>query len=78
MLGYHHGIMKTLEYPLGASLLTEAQCEHIQSPALTTALQKSGIVSTISHDIIHDRPNTVGLTFPIFTQSQAPKRFASY
>lgn len=29
LLAYNHALMPALQYPLGASLLTEPQCEHI-------------------------------------------------
>ena len=74
LLGYHHGIMKSLEYPLGASLLTEKQCENIQSPALKTTLQKCGIVSNISRDIVHGPSKYCGLNFPnLYTESDIQK-----
>ena len=66
--------MKTLEYPLGASLMTEAQCEHVQSPALTTNLQKSGIISTISRYIIHEPTKYGDLNFTnLYTESGTQK-----
>lgn len=63
LLAYHHGIIKSLEYPLGASLMTESQCKHAQSPALTTTLQKYGIIFTISRDIVHGPTKYKGLNF---------------
>ena len=74
LLGYHHGIMKTLEYPLGASLITKIQCDHAQSPALKKVLQKSGIVSTISRYIVHGPSKYCGLNFSnLFTESGIQK-----
>ena len=66
--------MKTLTYSLGASLMTELQCERAQSPSLTTTLQKCGIISTISRDIVHG-PNKYGrLNFPnLYTESGIQK-----
>ena len=47
LMSYRQGIMKSLEYPLGPSLLSKPQCHQIQSPALTECLKRNGIVSTI-------------------------------
>ena len=69
--------METLEYPLVARLLTEVLCESIQSPVLTTVLQKSGIVSTIARDIVHVPSKYYGLNFPnLFTESGIQRYFS--
>ena len=64
LLSHHHALTPAIQFPLGASMLTEKQCEHIQSAALPTILQKCGIVSTISRDIVHGPPRYGGLAFP--------------
>jgi len=47
-MAYNQGIsMKSLDNPVGASLLNQFQCQQIQSPALNTFLNKNGVVSTI-------------------------------
>ena len=63
LLSYHHALMPSLQYPLGPSLLQEKQYYHIQSPALTTILQKCGIVSTIARDIVHGPSRYCALNF---------------
>ena len=64
LLSYHHGIMKSLEYPLGPGLLSEQQCHQAQSPALSTVLQKSGLISTLSREVVHGPHKYGGLNFP--------------
>jgi len=63
LMSYNQGLMKSLEFPLGASLLTESQCKYIQSPALTCCLQKSGVLSTISRSVIFGPKRFCGLGF---------------
>lgn len=63
LLAYCHALMPSLQYPLGGSLLQESQCEHIQFPAMTIILQKCGIVSTITQDIVHGPSRYCGLNF---------------
>jgi len=64
LMSYKQGIMKQLEYPVGASMVDDKDCAHIQSPALTACLQKNGIVSTIARTIIFSphRYGGLGLT----------------
>ena len=52
MMSYKQGILKTLEYPVGPSLLEEHDCHQIQSLSLTTCLQKCGVNSKINRDLI--------------------------
>ena len=74
LLAYKHALMPAIQYPLGASLLKEQQCEHIQSPELTTVLQKCGIVSKISRDIVHGPSRYGGLNFTkIYTEAGCQK-----
>ena len=56
LLSYRHALTPAIQYPLGASLLNESQCTHIQAGAMPTILQKCGIVSTIAKDIVHRPP----------------------
>jgi len=62
-MSYNQGIMKSLEFPLGASLLNEAQCQHIQSPALSSCLQKTGVASTMSRSLVFGPKRFCGLGF---------------
>lgn len=74
LLAYKHALMPVLQYPLGASLFKESQCEHIQSPTLTTVLQKYGIVSTIARDIVHGPARYGGLNLTnLFTDAGCQK-----
>ena len=51
--GLHSTIMKSLEYPLVATPLTEIEAENIFTPIKNAALPKSGIVRTFPKKIIH-------------------------
>jgi len=51
-MSYKQGIMKSLEFPTGASYLSKTQCHKKQSPALVARLQKNVVVSTMSRDLI--------------------------
>jgi len=51
-MAYKQGVMKSLEFPTGASYLNETQCHRIQSPALIACLQNNGVVSTINRDLV--------------------------
>jgi len=51
-MAFTQGIMKSLEFPKGASYLTEDQCSKIQSPALIAFLQRNGIASTMSRNLV--------------------------
>ena len=51
-MAFTQGIMKSLEFPTGASYLTEDQCTKIQSPALIAFLQRNGIASTMSRNLV--------------------------
>ena len=63
IMAYSQGIMKSLDFPTGPSLLTHKQCQHIQAPALHTCLRKNGIVSTISRSVVHGPHRYGGLNF---------------
>ena len=63
LLAYRHALIKSLQYPLGVSIIQETQCDHIQSPVMTKVLQKYVIVSTIARDIINGPSRYCGLKF---------------
>ena len=66
--------MKSLEYPIGASLLREPQCENIQSSTLTMCFNKCGIISTISRNIIFGPHKYCALNFSnLYTESGLQK-----
>ena len=66
--------MKSLEYPLGPSLLTQSQCDKIHSPVLTTCLQKCGVPSTLARAIVHGPPQYGGLNFTnLYTEAGIQK-----
>ena len=74
LMSYNQGLMKSLEFPLGASLLTESQCKYIQSPALSCCLQKSGVLSTISRSVIFGPKRFCGLGFSnLYTEAGIQK-----
>jgi len=74
LMSYKQGLMKQLEYPVGASMVTDKNCAHIQSPALNACLQKNGIVSTIDRTIIFSpyRYGGLGLT-SLYTENGIQK-----
>ena len=74
LMSYKQGLMKQLEYPVGASMVTDTNCAHIQSPALNACLQKNGIVSTIARIIIFSpyRYGGLGLT-SLYTENGIQK-----
>ena len=69
-MSLRQGIMKALEYPLGVSLISEDQCKHIMSPILSPFLQKLGINSKTSREIIHGPIQYGGLQVPHLYSSQ--------
>jgi len=74
LMSYHQGVMKSLEFPVGACLLSESQCNRIQSPALTTCLQKNGVLSTLSRAIVYGPSKMCGLNFKnLYTESGIQK-----
>ena len=62
-MSYRQGIMKSLEYPVGMTLLNQQECYKIQAPVLSTGLQQFSISSTISREIIHGPLQFGGLQF---------------
>jgi len=74
LMSYNQGLMKSLEFPLGASLLTESQCKHIQAPALSCCLQKTGVLSTISRSVVFGPKRFCGLGFSnLYTEAGIQK-----
>jgi len=63
-MSLRQGIIKSLEYPLGVSLMTEQQCNTIMVPILTPYLHKMGMNSKISRDIIYGPNQYGGLQVP--------------
>ena len=65
-------ILKSLQYPLPATTLTEQQCALIMSPLLQAGLPSSGIVRTIPRALVLGPKYYQGLGFPcLFTYQQA-------
>ena len=46
-------VMKTLEYPLLATTLTQAECTHIMAPILEGGLTKAGICRNMARALVH-------------------------
>jgi len=69
-MSLRQGILKALEYPLGVSLISEVQCKRIMSPILSPFLQKLGINSKTSREIIHGPIQYGGLQVPHLYTSQ--------
>jgi Reverse transcriptase (RNA-dependent DNA polymerase) len=63
-------IMKTIEYPLAATLMTRKEIHHALSPALNVGLSKSGICKKISRNIIFcpNKFQGFGIKDPYVTQ----------
>ena len=57
-------ILKTLEYPLTATTLTEKECGEIMKPILKAGLSHSGIVSTLPRDLVFSPIKYQGLGLP--------------
>ena len=57
-------ILKGLEWPLAASILSEAQCKRILSPLLKAGLRESKIQWRIHRDILFSSMGSMGLQFP--------------
>jgi len=64
------GLIKSLEYPLGVSLLTEKECDNILAPAMSTFLRRMGLCSTISRTIVFGPRIYGGLQIPNLFTSQ--------
>jgi len=57
-------ILKGVEWPLAASLLTERQCKQIMSPLLKAGLREARIQWRIHRDILYSSSRVMGLQFP--------------
>ena len=62
--------MKTIEFPLLSTRLTEKDSKHIMAPILHAGLKRSGICSTISRDLVYSptKYQGLGLPNPLITQ----------
>jgi hypothetical protein len=57
-------IMKTLEYPLMATSLTQKQCDKIMQPILDAGLKALGISRTMNHDVVYGPRRYQGVGIP--------------
>ena len=49
----HTTIMKSIQYPLPATTLSEAQCRSIMAPLLAQGLSGTGVVRTMKRDVVY-------------------------
>jgi hypothetical protein len=49
----HTTIMKSIQYPLPATTLSEAQCRSIMAPLLAQGLSGTGVVRTLKRDVVY-------------------------
>ena len=57
-------ILKTLEYPLTATTLTEKECSEIMKPILKVGLSHSGIMNSLPRDLVYAPIKYQGLGLP--------------
>ena len=57
-------IMKTIEYPLLATSISQAQFQYIMAPILATALPQAGIYRYMNRDVIYSLPLHQGMGIP--------------
>jgi hypothetical protein len=57
----HTTIIKSIQYPLLATTMTEAECNAIMAPLLAHRLSGSGIVRTMKRDVVYDPQKYQGL-----------------
>jgi hypothetical protein len=57
-------MMKTLEYPLMATSLTQKQCDQIMQPVLDAGLKALGISRTLNRDVVYGPKRYQGLGIP--------------
>ena len=57
-------ILKTLEYPLPVTTLTEDQCNHIMAPILSQCLPAIGVARTMSRKVVYADHQHGGLNIP--------------
>ena len=58
------GLIPALQYPLGVGVLTEAQCDKLLVPAMSTLLNKMGVVKTVNRTIVHGPGQYGGFNIP--------------
>ena len=64
----HSTILKSLQYPLPATTLTESQCRSIMAPLLAQGLASAGVVRTIPRAVVYGPVKFQGLGVPsLFT-----------
>ena len=63
LMAYKQGILKSLEFPLGPSLLSAEQCYDIHASALQACLSKCGMVSTLLRELVFGPSRYGGLQF---------------
>jgi hypothetical protein len=56
--------MKSLEYPLKATSLSKAQCDHIMKPIRSAALPALGINRHLSLVVVHVTQQYLGVGIP--------------
>ena len=63
-------ILKTVEYPLAATTLTEKETTHVMAPALMVGLPRSNILRTFPRDVLYGPTSLqgLGLTDPYIYQ----------
>ena len=73
-MSLRQGIIKSLEYPLGVSLMDEKQCYNVMVPVITPYLHKMGMNSKTSRTIVHGPSQYGGLQIPnLYTSSGIQK-----
>ena len=75
-LAFHTTILKSLEFPLATTTLTEDECTWILRPALSAALSCSGINRNVANAIVYGPSCLQGLNVPHLYDTQAISRFA--
>ena len=63
-------ILKTLQYPLACTCLTESECDSILQPALQALLAGIGVVKTISRQVVYGPVCFQGLGIPHLYDTQ--------
>jgi len=58
------GLIPALQYPLGVGVLSERQCDQILVPAMSTLLNKMGVVRSVNKDIVHSPFQYGGFSIP--------------
>jgi len=58
------GLIPALQYPLGVGVLSEHQCDQLLVPAMSTLLNKMGVVRSVNRDIVHSPFQYGGFSIP--------------